>query len=90
MIILLRLLHNLRQRMDMVYGAIALSEPSWFGWLEVIQTTCKTVCEDPQVQFINIAQKRDGSIVLQQGVITFLEEPHHGAYFACLRRDTLE
>ncbi len=60
--------------MDVVYGTITFSESGLFGRLEVIEPTRETVRDDSRKQFVDMTQKRDGSVILQQGLITFLEE----------------
>ena len=76
--------------MDVVYSTIAFSETGLFGRLEVIKPALETIRDNPRKQLIDMAQKRDGPIVLQQGLVTFLEEEYHHVSVPYLWHNTFE
>ncbi|CAK1594098.1 unnamed protein product [Parnassius mnemosyne] len=63
--------------MYVVYGAKALSETGLFGRLEVVKFARETIRNDSRKQHVDAAQKGNRSVVLQESVVTFLEEQDH-------------
>ncbi|CAK1599654.1 unnamed protein product [Parnassius mnemosyne] len=63
--------------MYVVYGAKAFSETGLFGRLEVVKSARETIRNDSRNQHVDAAQKGNGSVVLQESVVTFLEEQDH-------------
>ncbi|CAK1588109.1 unnamed protein product [Parnassius mnemosyne] len=59
--------------MYVVYGAKALSETGLFGRLEVVKSARETIRNDSRKQHVDAAQKGNRSVVLQESVVTFLE-----------------
>ena len=72
--------------MYVVYGTEAFSETGLFGRLEVIKPAFETIRDDSWKQLVDMAQQRDGPVVLQLSVVTLLEGQYNHTPVPRLRR----
>ncbi|CAK1603000.1 unnamed protein product [Parnassius mnemosyne] len=63
--------------MYVVHGTKSFSENSLLGRLEVVKSACEMISNDSRKQHVDVAQKGNRSVVLQESVVAYLEEQDH-------------